>query len=167
MLPDGTYAPNQSRLPPARPENVTCTVSGTDVAVTGWSWTDAQGFETVTAPGGSLTWTGPGVTEGTVTASITVGGAAAPDLTAPLTVNPRTWSWGQAQWSYIPGAALICFSQRPVVGASAEWGWNVKKGSCDPGRILPDMLKNPQSGYDLAQVPDGPNKGYWYVTAAA
>ncbi|HET7232996.1 MAG TPA: hypothetical protein VFJ16_23505 [Longimicrobium sp.] len=49
----GPVAPSLSCPVVTRGQIVTCEVTGSDIAVTQWTWTDALGFDSVTAPGGS------------------------------------------------------------------------------------------------------------------
>jgi hypothetical protein len=40
-------------------------------------------------------------------------------------------------------------------------------GSCDPGRISPDVTKNQTGGYATQVVSGGPNRGVWYLTSVS
>ena len=148
--------------PATRGQEASCTVTGDNVAVTRWRF--ASGLDEIIHESSDKVWNGVVVVSGTVYAEILVNGTPAPEpLTASLSVSNRGWHWGPDQWSFSQGTAPDCFSTPPVNGGSAEWGWNVRKGSCDVGRLTPNPVHD-STGFKVAQVSGGPNDGLWYVT---
>jgi hypothetical protein len=143
-----------------RTGSVSCTVSladGTRPDVTAWRF-DGNGL-VVNGPAGGTAWTGPAVVGGVVSAT-----ANGQSLTSSFTVTSRGWNWGPAQWSFQQGAADILFNAEPGVGVYL--GWNCTVGGCGTERrVIPDIANNNQAGYQVAQVPSGPNTGIWYVSS--
>jgi hypothetical protein len=131
-----------------RGANVTCVVEGATVA--GWSFSDGA-LIAISHTSTSAVWAGTAVVEGTVTAHISVNGAAQ-TLNKFFAVTSRQWSWGPAQWSHDRDAGQACFSDRPVVNIRITWGWNRIKGTCHGGRLSPDPTIN---------------RGLWYVTTVS
>lgn len=149
---------------PMRGTDVTCQVLGDGVAVKGWHFTN--GILSASDTSTARTWKGTAVVDGDVSVEVDVNGTT-DTLYTSFVVAPRSWSWGPAQWSFTQGTGLPCFSQRPVVGTPINWGWNRRKGDCGVGRISPDVTKTQTDGYTVAMVPDGPNRGIWYLTAVS
>jgi hypothetical protein len=146
---------------------VNCRARGQEgLAVQRWKFTDAAG-DSVTLLGGDLTWTGIAVTSGTVNAEVTVNGAPRPSISTIMTVQDRDWKWTSTDWLYQRGGGIACNSMRWVVDALMIWGWNFRREVCRDGFIHPDPAVLPLAGYQVAQVPSGPNAGRWWVASAA
>lgn len=163
--------------PPAplvRGQQVTCTVTGPGVVVTGWSFAGPaynpdSAAHFIPGPPSGNPWSGPAVASGTVTARISVNGT--PDsLKADFTVENRTgpaWHWQKDSLYWTFGelqAGQRCFTGLFVTGDTLNTvvGWNVRKGFCDGGVITPypNVIAK---GYTLQSATSGPNTGLYYV----
>lgn len=146
-----------------RGSQVSCVVSPSSIAVQSWEF--RGGPFRVGEPGGSNEWVGDAVRGGTVTAEVVVDGRRQ-KLRASFVVTDRPWTWGPADWSYQQGAAPLVGTPMPNLETSWLLGWNCTLPDCLRGWIIPDADQGDKSGYDLKEVPSGPNKGLWYVTRA-
>jgi hypothetical protein len=86
-------------------------------------------------------------------------------LTATLTVNPRPWRWGIAQWNYTQGTAYPCDTR--VLSSGVSMGWNIPIGdaTCDGAfhlRVQPDPRRS-SAGYVIGRLGFGPNNGLLYI----
>jgi hypothetical protein len=158
---------------PTRGADVTCTVSGTGVAVTGWTFTgpaynNPTTILRVTAAGGSNSWIGPAITSGDVAAQVTVNGVPrSTPVISSFTVQQRTgnaWTWGpNLHWKYTQGTGKNCFSGTMDYFEGTVVGWNRRTGGCEPGMLTPDPFTSTK-GYTVNAPTSGPNSGIWYVT---
>jgi len=149
---------------PMRGSEVSCSATGGGVTVKAWHFT--EGNLTIDETTTSNVWSGPAVIDGDVSVDVEVNGTPR-TLTTTFAVAARPWHWGPSQWRYTQGTGQLCFKERPVVGSPINYGWNRRVGSCDPGRISPDVTKNQTGGYTTQMVPRGPNRGVWYLTGVS
>jgi hypothetical protein len=153
-----------------REQVATCRVGTSSEVMIALGWKFTGGGHTITGPDGVGTWSGPAVLSGTVTATLFDDPSVS--LGAALTVNPRAWRWGTAQWSYSQGTAAVCFNHVPSL-QQAILGWNIPHDvMCGPNsappstvslsRLQPDPAVN-DNGHVIGQIGYGPNNTLMYV----
>jgi hypothetical protein len=148
-----------------RGQEVVCKASGDGVAVTNWEF--KVGSWIVTSSSTSNEWRGPAVYGGTVTAQMTVNGAPAPALASTFVVSARPSKWLQ-NIAYRRGPELTAPDADP--GPGVLLGQNCPEingaATCVPTRrVQPDPVQLPGQGYTFAEVPSGPNQGFWWITS--
>jgi hypothetical protein len=164
----GPETPVLHCTPVTREQITTCTLASGLTLVPAVQWKFAGGGHTISGPASASSWSGPAVLSGHVTASP----ASNPNttLTATLTVNPRPWRWGTAQWSYSQGTAAVCFNHI-LSWQMAILGWNIPHdATCGPNaaptvslsRLQPDPAQN-DNGHLITRVGFGPNNTLMYV----
>lgn len=148
-----------------RGAQVSCNVTPASIPVQGWKF--RGGHATITAPGGSSSWSGPAVIGGDVEAVVLYQGAPK-TLQATFTVSARRWQWGKSDWTYADGAAAMVGGGDIAPAKEVNWlaGWNCTMPDCTRGWILPDLAKGETGGYAISRVPSGPNEGFWFVSRA-
>lgn len=136
--------------PVVRGSSMLCEVEdGTDVQVTGWSFTpDSDSSHVITRPTDSLSWGGPMVVPGTVSVSLTDGGTPK-TLSKVIAITPRDWS------SLTVPHEVIENTTDPLPNPPDSAGNLGNHGGTAGAGILP-------GGYETVQ--SGPNTGVYYLT---
>jgi hypothetical protein len=156
--------------PVQRGSTVNCTVAGSGVAVTSWTFEgpsfDGATIHQIQGPTTGNSWGGTAVMPGVVRAQYSFNGVPQTNpLSTSLAVSSRPWSWSSADWSFTQGTAQPCSTTPFVADSSTLMGWNRRKGTCAAGRITPYPPEDVNgSAYTIAQVTSGLNAGLWYVT---
>ena len=133
------------------------------------SWTFTGGGRTNYGAPGALTWGGIAVQSGQVSVALSTGST----LQATFTVTDHGWRWQRGvQMLLSHGTAPLPIDglgyEEWVIGAQTRLGWNCTRGGCGSiERVQPSVATNPRAGYEIAQVPSGPNAGFWYVSAVS
>jgi hypothetical protein len=161
-----------------RGEEVDCRVTGSVSAVSGWLFAGKldQDSVLVSSPSTEVTWKGPAVLSGVVSAIVSVGTDTI-TLLDTLRVKARSgagWSWGDAKWKFREDAAkdgaLKCSWTHFVQPSPTDIGLiiNRRTSTCDNNLLAiiePAPRQAPDSGFSADSVRTGPNAGLWYVTA--
>jgi hypothetical protein len=146
----GTIGLTCSPSPVVRGSNATCSVSNAPSGATfsGWKFTDSNNHS-VTSGNATGSWSGPMVTTGTVSVSVSANGKTTP-VSVSITVTNRTWHTTPASPASVPNGT---FSVLPVppqpTGSDSGLGISLERTG--------------NSGFASTFVSqDGPNKGYGY-----
>lgn len=165
-----------------RGENTECRVTGVGT-VLGWHFEGILGARllgqdsvvSVSSASSDTVWFGIGVLSGEVSVLVQTG-SAVDTLTAAWTVLPRTgpdWRWGEANWLFQQDSAAICaYNDLVIVGDTIRGNLAVNRrrsgcGQSELGSIEPNLEQDANAGTTIAQVPLGPNQGFWYVTGTS
>lgn len=159
----GPEAPRMTCTTVTREQIATCTIGGSGESVVGLGWAFTGGGHTIPGPDMASTWEGPAVLSGTVTAASFEDPGQT--LGAALTVRPRTWRWGIAQWNYTQGTAYPCDTR--VISPGVAMGWNIPIGdaTCNGTyhlRVQPDPRRS-GAGSVVGRLGFGPNNGLMYI----
>jgi hypothetical protein len=160
-----------------RGDVTTCEINRTVDSVLEWKftgplehWLFAPDTVTVTDSTSSTTWTGTAVLSGDVSVRVTMeGGVDTVALTGKLAVEDRTWSWGDADWTWTDSTSTtLCEGYYgPFYGpGGARLAINRRTTDCSNRPLDIIQPSWPDSAYDDSKVQDGPNKGLWYVASA-
>jgi hypothetical protein len=146
-----------SSSPVVRGDSDTFTVQGAPGATySSWAFvTSTVGAVARTVNTGSATWTGTIVSSGTGSVHVVVivnywgntSNTYTYDLSAPLTVTPRSWPWSPLSPSKVPNGTFRSLPVPPVPG----------------GALGASRLDLAYTFHDVQLSDNGPNHGLWYV----
>jgi hypothetical protein len=164
-----------------RGESGGCTLSVNDASrldeIIRWKFEAASlGLDSITSPHSGSTWDGNLVSSGTVTAFFRTTDGTEHDRSDHLYIEPRQWSWGSADWNFlpggIPGGQTYLEQNEPLTSSHAQSGLTLgiwcRNRTCTGASFLrPDYRNAETGGYQTGQIDGGPNDGLFFVTSAS
>lgn len=153
-----------------RGQQATCRVTPSGATVTSWEFVPDSSYGSLPAvqeTTSDTVWSGVVAASGMVTVHLT-DGVTIRAFRTHLSVTDRSWAW-PSTWAYRVGTAAELTTPDAEPDTGVVLGRNcpdtLPLPCTDADWILPDPMQF-GAGIAAANIPNGPNNGYWFVDSA-